>query len=262
MTDYLPPTGFKHKPSPALDYAQLPAKKEDEKILAHAEAEADDHLLSHPEEEDRRTSIGPFGKAIPVKSENGEDNIYRVHFYAANNELKIPTVSPIFDRKHLRGFPRLLIQCGSAERLRDESVYTALLASNQFPGADTEKILGKPAHVTLELYTDQPHVFQLLFSTKQVSRAMKNLAAFVRDVTCSPVHEDEKKGEPLNYLSDDLLTIRQVNPRGKMTDIKQEFLHEFTIDEWTEWKKRLARTSLRERLNDVTSAFDKALDEV
>jgi hypothetical protein len=107
MTDYLPPTGFKHKPSVALDYAQLPAKKETEKVLEHAEAEADTdtHLTVAEDQDNRRTSIGPFGECIP---NNGED-VYRVHFYADNNELKIPMVSPIFDRQHLRGFPRLLV---------------------------------------------------------------------------------------------------------------------------------------------------------
>lgn len=109
MTDYLPPTGFKHKPSSALDYAQLPAKEENEKVLAHAEAEADSFLTVPEEDEDnRRTSIGPFGECIPVPSIHGED-VYRVHFYADNNELKIPMVSPIFDRTHLRGLPRLLV---------------------------------------------------------------------------------------------------------------------------------------------------------
>lgn len=109
------------------------------------------------------------------------------------------------------------------------------------------------------MYTDQPHVFQLLFSTKQVSRAIKNLAAFVRDVTDSPANLEKK--EPLSYLSDDLLTIRQVNPRGKMTDIKQEFVGDFTKEEWDEWKRRLARTSIRDRLEDVSHAYDNIYKE-
>jgi hypothetical protein len=110
------------------------------------------------------------------------------------------------------------------------------------------------------MYTDQPHVFQLLFSTKQVSRAIKNLGAFVRDVTYSPANENKKKEEP-SYLSDDLLTIRQVDPRGKMTDIKQEFVDDFTEEEWDEWKRRLDRSSLKDRLDDVIHAYDHILNE-
>lgn len=119
MTDYLPPTGFKHAPSVALDYARLPHKKEDAEVLAAAKAEAEaatdvNGNLTVPDVENdgasRRSSIGPFGEAVPVPSINGDD-IYRVQFYADNNALKIPMVSPIFDRHHLRGLPRLLVVC-------------------------------------------------------------------------------------------------------------------------------------------------------
>lgn len=121
MTDYLPPTGFKHAPSPALDYARLPHKEEDAEMLAQVQAEAEaptdtqgnlaapttDSELS---EAARRASIGPFGECVPVRSIDGSD-IYRVQFYADNDALKLPMVSPIFDREHLRGLPRLLVVC-------------------------------------------------------------------------------------------------------------------------------------------------------
>jgi hypothetical protein len=115
LTDYLPPTGFKHKPSPALDYAQLPSRPEDKDSLDRAKAEAEDVTdkngklkLPKDDAETRRTSIGPFGECVPVPSINGDD-LYRVQFYADNNALKIPMVSPIFDKKCLRGLPRLLV---------------------------------------------------------------------------------------------------------------------------------------------------------
>lgn len=116
MTDYLPPVGFKHAPSPALDYAQLPQKEQDTKLLEKLkdEAEAATHIAGnktiHHENEEiqaNRSSIGPFGEAVPVQ--DGSSDLYRVQFYADNDALKIPMVSPIFDRKYLRGLPRLLI---------------------------------------------------------------------------------------------------------------------------------------------------------
>lgn len=77
MTDYLPPVGFRHAPSPALDYEQLPILKS---------------LL--PEDQ----KLDTFG-----------DDLYRLQFYAPNKALKNPMVSPLFDKKHLRGLPRLLM---------------------------------------------------------------------------------------------------------------------------------------------------------
>lgn len=114
MTDYLPPTGFKHAPSPALDYAQLPQREQHTKLLEKAKAEAessnDDDLtiLGKKDADPGRTSIGPFGESVPIPGPNGED-VHRVQFYASNNALKLPMVSPVFDRSNLRGLPRLLV---------------------------------------------------------------------------------------------------------------------------------------------------------
>lgn len=118
-TDYLPPTGFTHKPSPALDYAQLPQRENDLELLEKAKAEAETSTdekrklkTSDTDDDinDQRTSIGPFGKCIPVSSIDDSD-IHRVHFYADNQALKVPTVSPLFDKRHLRDLPRVLVVC-------------------------------------------------------------------------------------------------------------------------------------------------------
>lgn len=142
-------------------------------------------------------------------------------------------------------------------------MYTALQASNSFPGAnkDTEA-LGTPTNVTLEMYTDQPHVFQLLFSNKSVSRAIKNLAAFVRDVTHSPAamgNSKDKESKP-SYITDNILTIHNVNPHGKMTDIKDQVLDDFSEEEWKDWESRLKQPSIKQRMNDVTTAYQKLLE--
>ncbi|KAI9480961.1 MAG: Alpha/Beta hydrolase protein [Benjaminiella poitrasii] len=270
MTDYLPPTGFKHAPSPALDYAQLPAREENLEMLeqAKAEAEATTDLNGNLKEPSRdcetylrRSSIGPFGECVPVPSINGDD-IYRIQFYAANEALKVPTVSPVFDRGHLRGLPPMLVQCGTAERLRDESIYATLLATDMSPNADEKTAaLGKPTHVTLEMYTDQPHVFQLFFSNKSVSRAVKNLSAFVHEVTNSPAPFKDKNNSRTKYVSNEILTVKNISPSGKTTDIKEDMLQKFTKEEWEEWEKRLVRPSIKHRMDEVTSAYDHILKE-
>jgi hypothetical protein len=110
MTDYLPPTGFKHKPSPALDYALLP-QREAKAAFESSTDEKEKPKTTEVDDEDtndHRTSIGPFGECVPVSSIDGSD-VYRVQFYADNHALKMPMVSPLFDRRHLRGLPRLLV---------------------------------------------------------------------------------------------------------------------------------------------------------
>lgn len=54
------------------------------------------------------SSIGPFGETVPIPGTNREE-FYRVQFYADNEALKLPMVSPLFDRSKLRGLPPLLI---------------------------------------------------------------------------------------------------------------------------------------------------------
>ncbi|KAI7891866.1 Alpha/Beta hydrolase protein [Mucor mucedo] len=266
MTDYLPPSGFKHAPSPALDYAQLPQREDHTKLLENAKAEAKsssvDAATKHTENDavSDRKSIGPFGEAVPTPGP-GEENVYRVQFYASNDTLKLPLVSPIFDRKHLRGLPPILVQCGGAERLRDESIFSTLMATNTFPGADEESLnYGKPTQVALEIYEDQPHVFQILFAHKPTSRSIKSLAAFARDVTNSPEDKDEKLDVP-RYVMNDTVTIKNVSHKGKITDVTKDVLESFTKEEWSNWIECLNRTSLKDRMNDISRWFANTLKE-
>ncbi|KAI8142145.1 Alpha/Beta hydrolase protein [Fennellomyces sp. T-0311] len=205
QTDFLPATGFKHAPSEALDYTRLPQLKQS-------------------------MGIGPFA----------EEDIDRVQFYADNKALKHPLVSPVFDKKQLRGLPRLLIQTGSAERLHDESIYTALMASNAL---DDEN----GTNVTLEIYVDQPHVFQIILPTRSSTCAIKRLAEFVKTATT----EEKTTG----------LSVFTVSPRGKASDTKDVLLRSFRDGaKLSEWKARLDRPSLRERMEDVEAAVSQMND--
>ncbi|KAI9267420.1 Alpha/Beta hydrolase protein [Sporodiniella umbellata] len=248
LTDFLPATGFKHAPSPALDYSQLPQRQQDSKTLSKIKEKSDKAkrrlkaTVSNPDE--NRASIGPMG--IPVPPSENDEEMYRIQFYAPNDALKIPMVSPIFDRKRLRGLPPLLIQCGKSERLRDESLYLSLEASGTFRNNDEEDY-GKPTTVTLEVYEDQPHVFQIMFiTTKPTKRATKNLASFVCEVTGPPLES------PAYFPSEKHLTVKEICPRGKTTEATEELLKHVDSSTWSEWKKRLDRPSLKERVDEVT----------
>ncbi|KAH8553008.1 Alpha/Beta hydrolase protein, partial [Umbelopsis sp. PMI_123] len=154
-TDYLPASGFSHKHSKALEFNNLPQFE--------------------PE------TLGPLGKAVRQSMSN--EDLDRVHLYAPNATLKMRYVSPIFDEQELHGLPPLLIQVGTAERLRDESIYSAYKASNEYPGSSSPHFTASPTKVKLELYVDQPHVFQMILATKQRTVAFNRIGEFVKSIT-------------------------------------------------------------------------------
>lgn len=135
------------------------------------------------------------------------------------------------------------------------------MATNTFPGADEESLnYGKPTQVALEIYEDQPHVFQILFAHKPTSRSIKSLAAFARNVTNSPEDKDEKLDVP-RYVMNDTVTIKNVSHKGKITDVTKDVLESFTKEEWSNWIECLNRTSLKDRMNDISRWFANALKE-
>lgn len=130
MTDYLPPAGFKHAPSPALEYALLPQKEKCTDLLEKAETEVESVIGNNTTIQNEnngvsdRPSIGPFSESV-TSTEPVKEDIHRIQFYASNDALKLPLVSPIFDRKHLRGLPPILV----VSRQRRNHCFDNLLVS-------------------------------------------------------------------------------------------------------------------------------------
>lgn len=131
--------------------------------------------------------------------------------------------------------------------MHDEAVYTALQASNQFKD---DAVTEYPAtSVRLELYIDQPHVFQLILPTRSATRSLKNLAKFVRDVTADNNGEQQESSG---------LIVNTISPKGNVSDTTQELLQSFADGKrWTEWQERLACNSLKKRWDAVTDAVAK-----
>ncbi|CAM0137437.1 unnamed protein product [Umbelopsis sp. WA50703] len=217
-TDYLPASGFSHKYSQALDYDKLPQFK----------AEA----------------LGPLGKAVSKDAYPlSQEDLDRVQFYAPNAALKMRYVSPIFDVLGFRGLPRLLLQVGTAERLRDESIYAAYKATNRYPNAAVSTDGYFPTNVKLEMYVDQPHVFQMILSTVQRTVALRQIGKFVRSIVAKDLEmQPDKPGQ---------LEICTIQPNGEIIDGMADAPDEET---WRNWEQRLQRTSLRERLEEVQRA--------
>jgi hypothetical protein len=46
-----------------------------------------------------------------------------------------------------------------------------------------------------------------------------------------------------------------------MADIKNQVLGDFTEEEWKDWETRLTRPSIKQRMDDVTTAYEKFLLE-
>ncbi|KAI9317036.1 Alpha/Beta hydrolase protein [Dichotomocladium elegans] len=242
FTDYLPHTGFKHIYSEAMDYSILPRFDE-----AHATEEQQQQQSDEAAE--AAAVVAAAATAAAAAMAIPEDDLTdRFHFYAENKALMHPWVSPVFDKGRLRGLPPLLIQVGTSERLRDESVFAALQASNCFEdGSGTV-----PTHVQLEMYVGQPHVFHFIFPNRsQVSSAVQRLVEFCCRVT------DQKKPKNDNASAADRLTVTTVPPHGgKPMDTKEELLGEFANSEkWLEWQKLLSRISLKERLDQIQAVL-------
>ncbi|KAI7879563.1 hypothetical protein K492DRAFT_188613 [Lichtheimia hyalospora FSU 10163] len=226
-TDYLPPIGFKHVYSEAMDFTLLPQNEETRSIL-----ENNQH----------------------VNKDTIDKDLERIHFYAGNHLLKHPLVSPVFDPHHLQGLPPLLIQTGTSERLHDEAVYAALQASNHFNGNGSALA---PTSVKLQMFVDQPHVFQIILPTRSSVAAIERLCNFAKSVT--PDNKDNIKHDDDDGYHDNL-SVCTISPRGHETDSTEELLQSFEDgSKLNEWKRRLARPSLRDRLEEVENAVSQLL---
>ncbi|KXS19847.1 hypothetical protein M427DRAFT_52695 [Gonapodya prolifera JEL478] len=93
----------------------------------------------------------------------------RLHHYAPNPLLSHPYVSPLFAPvSSLSGLPPVLVTCGSAERLRDDSLLFAVRA-NEADG-----------NVVLECYEDQLHVFQMFARAPLPVLSFTRMTSFIQ----------------------------------------------------------------------------------
>ncbi|CAG8536269.1 11353_t:CDS:2, partial [Diversispora eburnea] len=146
-TDYIPNSGFDDlPPSPALNEYKRKAKKLSNRINAGTQSPIWDESFNRDE---------------------------RIQLYVNNEALGIQYVSPIC-AESLAGLPPMLIQAGNGEKLRDEAIYFSFKASQpdkyKLPAYNAGKFerspFKTPTNVTLEIYEDMPHVFQLFDFSK------------------------------------------------------------------------------------------------
>jgi acetyl esterase/lipase len=110
-----------------------------------------------------------------VKSKAGADpilgsaplNMY-VNYYAGERDVRDPLISPLY--ANLEGLPPLLIQGGTEEVLLDDAMRT------------TEQARAAGVPVTLEIWEEMVHVFQLIPFLPESKRAVAQIATFVSGV--------------------------------------------------------------------------------
>ena len=86
-------------------------------------------------------------------------------YYAGNHELTSPLLSPLY--ADLQGLPPLLIQVGTEEILLDDAVRCA------------DKARAAGVDVTLEVWDEMFHIFQMLPFFPETKKAIEHIAAFV-----------------------------------------------------------------------------------
>ncbi|TPX64907.1 hypothetical protein SpCBS45565_g05522 [Spizellomyces sp. 'palustris'] len=112
-------------------------------------------------------------------------NPERSHYYVSHNSfLDHPLVSPLFAKENRsRPLPPMIIQCGDAEKLRDEII---TFVEEKFP----------TSAIQLELYEDQVHVFQMFASLESISKlGLRRFGEWILNVTSQYAKERAPKVE-------------------------------------------------------------------
>ncbi|PLB55289.1 arylacetamide deacetylase [Aspergillus steynii IBT 23096] len=214
--DYIPPYGFRHKPSEAwppptadevLSIKEALGKKRasetkvpDAKLPAHNRAgeavakgySVEDNNSPLPDapteknpdanyEDSYKAKVPMDGKTVEVKDQ--------IHMYTTNQLLSHPLVSPVM-QSSLGGLPPLQIMTGGGEMLRDEQIYLAHKAANPtaYPPSDTvldehdpnREVLHKypGTYVQLQVWDDLCHVAPTLSFTRPAKYMYRSIAQF------------------------------------------------------------------------------------
>ncbi|GES64373.1 lipase/esterase family protein [Aspergillus terreus] len=209
--DYIPPCGFRHKPSAAWPPPNSDELKSMKKNLGKTRArrsEAEELVPDrHSQDQDaarKGYSIHPMDDADTQDkpAEEGEQNDIRVpidgttvevkdqiHMYTTNQLLSHPLVSPAL-QPSLGGLPPLQVLVGGGEMLRDEQFYVAHKAADPtaYPPSDelldeydpTRETLNKypGTHVQLQVWEGLCHVAPTLSFTPPAKYMYRSIAQF------------------------------------------------------------------------------------
>ncbi|KAK4654857.1 hypothetical protein QC762_406870 [Podospora pseudocomata] len=216
--DYIPPSGFHHKPSPAwpppdedelneLKKVAMQQKQEiaEEKEMDEKEGGSDEaHVPSQKDvkETTHKLMFDIDGEQITVREQ--------IQIYTTNDLLAHPLVSPIM-QPTLGGLPPLLIMVGGGEVLRDEQIYLAHKCANPSQYLPPEALMDdharaqveryKPTDVYLQVWDDMCHVGPTLSFTRPAKYMYRSVAQF------SAWALARAQGTEIAILDDDVISV-------------------------------------------------------
>ncbi|KAK3333454.1 hypothetical protein B0T19DRAFT_126528 [Cercophora scortea] len=191
--DYIPPSGFHHKPSPSWPPPDEDELEEIKKISIHqkttitfvtsdeggSESSSGVPTIRDVKETTTRLSLVIDGEHVDIKEQ--------IQMYTTNELLAHPLVSPIM-QPTLGGLPPLLIMVGGGEMLRDEQIYLAHKCADPASYALPNSLLDdqaraqleqyKPTDVQLQVWDDLCHVAPTLSFTSPAKYQYRAIAQF------------------------------------------------------------------------------------
>ncbi|KAL2197818.1 Alpha/Beta hydrolase protein [Corynascus similis CBS 632.67] len=188
--DYIPPSGFHHKPSPAWpppDEEELEALKKaavaQKKTMIAQEGQPGEEsgvpTVKDVAQATHRLTFVIDGEQVEIKEQ--------IQMYTTNELLAHPLVSPIM-QPTLGGLPPLFIMVGGGELLRDEQIYLAHKCANPAQYLPPEALMDekakalveryKPTDVQLQVWDDMCHVAPTLSFTRPAKYMYRSIAQF------------------------------------------------------------------------------------
>ncbi|KAK3941646.1 monoterpene epsilon-lactone hydrolase [Diplogelasinospora grovesii] len=190
--DYIPPSGFHHKPSRAwpppneeqLEQVKHIATKQKQNMAANGEGGTGDSSSGVPTigdvaEKTTCLKLAVDGQEIEIREQ--------IQMYTTNELLAHPLVSPVM-QPTLGGLCPLLIMVGGGEMLRDEQIYLAHKCAHPSKYRPAEALLDdtaraqiehyKPTDVVLQVWDDLCHVAPTLSFTRPAKYMYRSVAQF------------------------------------------------------------------------------------
>ncbi|KAL2258251.1 hypothetical protein VTK26DRAFT_8525 [Humicola hyalothermophila] len=188
--DYIPPSGFHHKPSrawPPPDETELEALK---KIVMQQkrDIEAQDGTPDRKEDVPSNKDVAERTHRLTVLVDGQQVEVTeQIQMYTTNELLVHPLVSPIM-QPTLGGLPPLLIMVGGGELLRDEQIYLAHKCADPAAYLPPERLMDEqaratvdrypPTDVQLQVWDDLCHVAPTLSWTRPAKYMYRSVAQF------------------------------------------------------------------------------------
>ncbi|OIW25005.1 alpha/beta-hydrolase, partial [Coniochaeta ligniaria NRRL 30616] len=193
--DYIPQSGFHHKPSeawPPPDEEELEVIKK--VVIGQKKELAEESEAGHVGGSEGGEGV-PTIKDVQEKTHqlslviDGQHNEIKeqIQMYTTNELLAHPLVSPVM-QPTLGGLPPLLVMVGGGEILRDEQIYLAHKCANPQKYLPPERLLDdhareqinkyKPTDVQLQVWDDLCHVAPTLSFTRPAKYMYRSVAQF------------------------------------------------------------------------------------